>query len=221
MNYKIFNEEPVNKAVREHELYIDDWILKPVSEKLYLFFDLFNKEFFAGQLGTPVISFRHTNYLNLGTYTRGRNEFGVYDNININPINLCGTIQETLVTLLHEIIHAWQWRWGKPSKSKYHNKACRRKMAELGIPCNELGVTLKIQDPFVCLIRKYGIDGQKWELPAEYQILKQKGSKLRKWVCSCDPQYAVRVAIQDFKATCLRCNSEFRLCQTKSSSMTN
>lgn len=38
------------------------------------------------------------------------------------------------------------------------------------------------------------------------------GSRLRKWVCACEPKPVIaRVSSDDFQATCNRCNSEFRL----------
>ena len=35
------------------------------------------------------------------------------------------------------------------------------------------------------------------------------GSRLRLWLCQCEPPYRVRVASNDFKALCLRCRAEF------------
>jgi hypothetical protein len=38
---------------------------------------------------------------------------------------------------------------------------------------------------------------------------KGSGSRLRKWVCHCEPPVIVRVASDEFKALCLRCNGPF------------
>ena len=207
---KHWDEEPVNVALKGHQVVVEDWELNPVAKELYEHYGKFNQEFFDGLLGTPLISFTLRRQRNLGHYVNGRNDIGCYDNININPVHLNGTKQDTLETLLHEMVHQWQYKVGKPGKNNYHNYACRAKMQELGIPCDKKGVTVAVRDPFVSFPRSQGIDGQYWELPSNGALVSGNGSKLKKWVCDCKPQYGVRVAIKDFEAVCIKCSQKFR-----------
>jgi hypothetical protein len=40
---------------------------------------------------------------------------------------------EVLSTLVHEMVHLWQYHHGKPSRSGYHNTEWAAKMAALGL----------------------------------------------------------------------------------------
>lgn len=206
-------DEVTNAAIREHEIRTEEWQFSKLAEQLYTWFDRFNEWFFDHELQIPVISFRTTRRKSLGHYVIDRNDFGLKWNININRLYTGLPLFVTLATLLHEMIHQLLEGFGKGKKrGNYHRVGFRTKAISLGIPCNESGVTLAYQDPFLSLLRQYGVDlegSQNTEcLDTEIALKKGLGSKLKKWSCRCTN---VRVAIDDFRAKCLKCGNEFKL----------
>ena len=209
--------EIVNNAIMSHELITKEWEHTDCAKKLYKWDERYNKEFFKGELGTPVISFERTCYRILGHFVIGRNAIGVRWNININERYINRPLWEKLMILLHEKGHQWQHEYGKPGKRNYHNKEFQHKMELLGIPCDSRGITIAVRDPFVSLLRRHGIDvdyiehQKKGNILIENDIISKNndfgsGSKLKKWTCGCTN---VRVAIEDFQAKCLKCNKKF------------
>lgn len=62
--------------------------------------------------------------------------FGTHE-ISLTPTTLYRTPIEIFSTLVHEMCHLWQWEFGNPSRSGYHNKEWAAKMMEIGlIPSN-------------------------------------------------------------------------------------
>lgn len=59
-------------------------------------------------------------------------EFGIHE-ISLTPTTLYRTPILIFSTLVHEMIHLWQWEFGEPSRSGYHNKEWAQKMRELGL----------------------------------------------------------------------------------------
>src|SRR5262249_11262724 len=47
--------------------------------------------------------------------------------------------RETLSTLVHEMVHAWQQAFGKPSRAGYHNKQWAAKMEAVGLMPSSTG----------------------------------------------------------------------------------
>jgi hypothetical protein len=142
----------------------------------------------------------------------GRNTIGVRENINLNRVPLSNPFWEILATLLHEMCHSWQYYYGKPSKSWFHNKEFQLKMLEFGIVINNKGTHVKVGDPFMFILKKHGVslDGRAIDgiitIPPK---AKPKGkSKLKKWTCGCKN---IRVAVADFQAKCLKCGNQFEL----------
>lgn len=58
---------------------------------------------------------------------------GAYDEIAINPATASRSARDVLGTLLHEMCHVWQFRFGKPSRNGYHNREWANKMLEVGL----------------------------------------------------------------------------------------
>lgn len=58
--------------------------------------------------------------------------FGVHE-ISLTPTTLYRTPIEIFSTLVHEMAHLWQWEFGEPSRSGYHNREWARKMREIGL----------------------------------------------------------------------------------------
>ena len=196
-------DEPINRAARTHEESVEDWRFAEVSKTLYRFYDLINDRFFNGKIPTPVISFKHTR--SEGHYVVGRNEIGVRENINIDAAHLRDPLAEVLATLVHEMVHGHQENYGTPGKRNYHNKQCREKMEEIGIPCDAWGHGLGICDPFVGFLRQHGVVAEtRLELP-ETRQRKVARSRLKKWTCGCTKVWAT----VDVHAQCTACGRAF------------
>ena len=64
----------------------------------------------------------------------GRNGFGLVDEIALDESHLaCDPYAETPDTLLHESLHSWQKRHGRPGWRNYHNRQFRQKALSLGL----------------------------------------------------------------------------------------
>jgi hypothetical protein len=207
-------DEIINATIKEHEIRTDGWKFSKLSEQIYCWSDRFNEHFFDLKLQIPVISFRRTRVNTLCHYVIDRNEFGLKWNININRLYADLPIGITLATLLHEMIHQWEeGKRGKHGRKNYHSVEFRIKASLLGIPCNQRDVILAYRDLFRSLLREYGIDlvdvNGKHAVEMETDIMVIPGnSKLKKWSCGFTN---VRVAVDNFKAKCLKCMNVFRL----------
>lgn len=208
-----FNET-INVAIMENEKSATDWALHNLAWEMYWWVDFFNIAFFMNQpVPVPAISFERTKVTTLGHYVQGRNAFGLLENININSAHLGRPLWDILATLLHEMAHAWQKIYGKPSKSWFHNKEFQLKMLSFGVVVNNKGAHLGVGDPFVFLLKKHGIEfNLNFNLNGIIKIPpkpKKKGkSKLKKWFCGCTN---IRVAVPDLEAKCLKCGNMFEL----------
>lgn len=104
-------------------------------------YHLFNKELFAGILPHCLITMKNNNKKSYGFFSskqfKNTTSSEVTDEIALNPLNFKNrTTQEVLSTLVHEMVHLWQYHNGKASKG-YHNKQWSLKMQEVGlIPSN-------------------------------------------------------------------------------------
>lgn len=101
-------------------------------------YDLFNQEFFNGELPNCMITFTNKGKRNLGFfhpskfYEREGKE--VLDELGLNPTNFNGqSDKDILALLLHEVCHVWQQYHGTPSRNGYHNKEWGDKMKEVGL----------------------------------------------------------------------------------------
>jgi hypothetical protein len=209
-------DEETNIKVKEHEIQTKEWRFSKLANELYEWFDRFNESFFEKQLKTPVISFEQSGVRNLGHFVLNRNAIGVKWNININSRYICYPLMDTLATLLHEMIHQWQQEFGnrkaKTRRNNYHDKEFRLIAHTIGIPSNERGAGIGYYDPFLSLLNQFGVDIES-KLTADpdgniVPIWVKGNSKLKKWSCSCTN---VRVAVDDFRAVCLKCHTLFKL----------
>ena len=207
-------DEPINIAIKDNEIEANDWVLSDLAFELYWWVDFFNICFFKEQpVPVPAISFEKTKVGSLGHYVIGRNAFGVKENININQVYLKRPMWDILATLLHEMCHSYQAAYGTPSNSWFHNKEFRGKMLEIGIDVNEKGCHLSVQDPYVFMLKKHGVEvggeqnlGGIIKIPPKPKI--RGKSKLKKWTCGCQ---SARVGKATFEATCCICGNKFEL----------
>jgi hypothetical protein len=201
-------DEVINQVARQHEETVQGWNYAEASRVLYGWYDQISARFFAEGLPAPVLSFKRKRGRQLGHYVNGRNEIGVQENINISANHLQDPLADVLETLAHEMVHSWQRNHGKPGKRNYHNAECRKKMDEIGIPCDQWGCGLGMKDPFVSFLREHGVQAEmRLVLPQEVCMAARSSSRLKKWSCGCTNVWAaVRVA-----ARCTLCENGFVL----------
>jgi len=217
------NFEKINLQIKENELSAIDWELNSIVWELYWWVDLFQMVFFKDMpVPLPVLTFERKRVNSLGYYCIGRNDFAIREQINLNRSYLDNPLWSILVTLLHMMVHSWEFTYvseNKRTKSWYHGKTFRDKMAEFGIICSNNGnhAGLDSNGLFVFILKKHAINFD--DLPenncANAGIVpinsntKIKGkSKLKKWTCACQ---IVRVGKKYFKATCDICGKKFEL----------
>lgn len=105
-------------------------------------FDFFNRELFGGELPPVLITLqrRRSAY---GYYSESRfadeGKAGFADEIAMNPDHFARDPEKTFSTLVHEMCHLWQAKFGKPGKWNYHNKQFANKMEEVGLVCSQTG----------------------------------------------------------------------------------
>jgi hypothetical protein len=203
--------ETAKTVIIENGKYNQDWIFSTIAGELYWWVDFFNIAFFKDQpVPIPVIAFSKDRITTKGHFKSKHNGFGVTNTLVLNRNHLDLPMFETLVTLLHELTHAWQALYGTPSTSWFHNQEFRQKMADCGITCDAKGHHTHLGDPFVFLLQQHGVllSGDGDALIQVAPMPRRRGqSKLKKWSCGCTN---VRVAVRDFKAQCLKCKNLFK-----------
>lgn len=148
----------------------------------------------------------------LGHFRRGCNGFGLEGEIAINILNIeLANFYDTLGTLLHEQLHAWQQAHGRPGRGTYHNVEFRNRAAAYGVLVDQYGHQRYAEGdtPFMRVLAKHGLD-----VPAIHKppARVRGSSKLKLWQCGCRHRSPnVRVAVADFAATCLHCGHQFQL----------
>jgi hypothetical protein len=147
-----------------------------------------------------------------GYYCPGHNWYGFQREILLNERHLLHSIErdefpEVIVITGHELLHAWQDKHGTPGSGNYHNAQFRAKAVACGLTVDSRGYTkLDPDGPLARLFTTHGV--AKIALPEGVRIMPAP-SKLHKWVCGCHPPYGVRVAIEDFRASCHHCGQKF------------
>jgi hypothetical protein len=206
------DNEEINIELRDHQKGIGDWNKRSLAKNLHEWAERFASEFKL-KISVPALMLDRLKRTCYGRFRRGRNGFGLLNEIAINEAYISRErYWDTLVTLLHELLHAEQESVGRPGKGNYHNKAFRTKAGTLGLIVDQWGHTLVAPSPspFWNLLQKYGIEVPEIVEPTPVAVAKPGNSKLKLWVCSCQPEpVRVRVAIVDFRAKCLKCDQLF------------
>lgn len=109
-------------------------------------FDHFNHRLFEDQLKDLVITITRRpnvaghyifkNWFVLNGKQRPEEEDGTTgtDELALNPSMFTRfPLIEICQTIVHEMCHAWQYHYGKPSRAGYHNKQWAGKMMEVGL----------------------------------------------------------------------------------------
>lgn len=108
-------------------------------------YDHFNRELFQNQLPPCLITLSRRDRRTYGHFSpaRFREIDGQRrtDEIAMNPQHfLERQMAEVLSTLAHEMAHAWQAHFGKPSRGSYHNKQWAEKMKQIGLYPSSTGL---------------------------------------------------------------------------------
>jgi hypothetical protein len=207
--------QDVYEVLRDHQ--------KGASEALRLLHAYLQPiiERFFGDLPLPALSWDKAHWRTLAWYME-KDGLALKHRINLNSLHADRPLSEILRSLAHELCHCWQQVYGKPPKPSsvrdhnYHNSEFRRRMQEIGIPCNKRGVSLGMEEPFVGFLKELGVEAETFPFKQESQTPpdgsdgsgSRPGSRLKPWACSCTRVWAsVRVEV---KATCLECGSAFQ-----------
>jgi hypothetical protein len=183
-------------------------------------------ERFFGELPLPALSWGPSHWRALAWYME-KDGLELSHRINLNSLHADRPLAEILRSLAHELYHCWQQVYGKPPKPgsvrdhNYHNAEFRRKVQEIGLPCNKRGVSLGIEEPFVGFLKELGIEADTIPFKRESQTpndgpdgsdgqVSRPGSRLKPWACKC-PRARVWASIRvQLSATCHKCGSPFQ-----------
>lgn len=204
-----FDPPMVYAALATHQVAEQAWAYQAIVREFQRWREIFNSEF---KLELTPTAFRIGGAKSncYGHFRPGPNDFGLAREIAFNEHALLSRLANNefwraVGTLLHELLHAWQYDHGKPSDWNHHNIEFRAKAASVGLIIGPRGVTDYAPDsPFIRLLSSHGVVVP--HLPQYVTRVSDSGSKLKKWSCGCTN---VRVAVADFRATCLKCGREF------------
>lgn len=119
-----------------------------VAQALTAAYDHFNAELFNGRLPSCIIHM-HRKAKCYGYFAGDR--FGTMrgtgspvattvDEIALNPTHFkARTVEQSLSTLVHEMVHLWQHRFGKARKDGYHDKEWAEMMVDVGLMPSSTG----------------------------------------------------------------------------------
>ena len=120
--------------------------LPPTTETYQEFqtaFDFFNAELFGDAMPHCLITLqRHTRSMGYYHAERFVSHDGMsrVDEIALNPTYFAvQTIENTLSTLVHEMVHLWQFHNATPSRTGYHNKEWAKRMEVIGLMPSHTG----------------------------------------------------------------------------------
>jgi predicted SprT family Zn-dependent metalloprotease len=100
-------------------------------------FTHFNKELFDGEIPNCLITLQREKnvfgYFSQSRFINATNKIKA-DEIAMNPYFFSiRPPKDTLSTLVHEMVHAWQCHKGDPGRRGYHNKEWADKMEKIGL----------------------------------------------------------------------------------------
>jgi hypothetical protein len=112
---------------------------QPTNELYQAFtkaYDFFNAELFGGELSPCIVTVqRGKPYYGFFAPNRWKNDNG--QRVHEIAMNTAYFHEQSLIaifqTLVHEMCHLWQFDYGKPSRSGYHNKQWADKMESIGL----------------------------------------------------------------------------------------
>ncbi len=104
----------------------------------------FNEVLFNNSLPGCILNFsrkKNTHgFLAPERWRRVDGEAKYVHEISLTPYTFYRPLKEVFSTLVHEMVHLWQWEFGKPSRNGYHNKQWTAKMEEIGLIPSDTGM---------------------------------------------------------------------------------
>ena len=197
-------------------------------------FDLLNAEFFESELSRPTITIQSTpkayGHFSLREDTWVSSLGGTHE-INIGAGTLSRPIEEVAATLLHEMVHYWNYIHGIQDCSRgntYHNRKFKAAAEAHGLIVDhhdKYGWTItKPSDQLLEVILKYDltdillnrnefsgfqITGTGTHSGADFGTMAPRKSSTRKYVCPCCGMI-VR-ATRNVNVSCLDCDEQLLL----------
>lgn len=105
-------------------------------------YDFYNTRLFGSQLPPCLITMQRKNRT-YGYFSGARwnhQDGAITDEIAMNPQHFQDRpTEDTLSTLVHEMVHLWQHHFGTPSRTSYHNKEWALKMDSIGLCPSDTG----------------------------------------------------------------------------------
>lgn len=106
-------------------------------------FNYFNEKLFEGKLPGCILNFsrkKNTHgFLAPERWRRVDEENKYIHEISLTPYTFYRPLKQVFSTLVHEMVHLWQWEYGNPSRNGYHNKEWARKMEVVGLMPSNTG----------------------------------------------------------------------------------
>ncbi|ELT8232551.1 SprT-like domain-containing protein [Salmonella enterica] len=114
-------------------------------DELQRAYDFFSEQLFRGELPPCLITLQREKqtygYCSFRRFV-GRESGDMVDEIAMNPVYFSiRTIKDTLSTLVHEMVHQWQFHFGKSGRRGYHNKEWAALMERVGLMPSDTGQT--------------------------------------------------------------------------------
>ena len=103
--------------------------------------EFFNATLFGGTLRKVILNFsRRAKSLGFFAAERWTSGDQVTHEISLNPSHLKrDSARDVASTLVHEMVHLWQYDCGTPRRSGYHDAQWGRKMEQLGLMPSDTG----------------------------------------------------------------------------------
>ncbi|MCH8622950.1 SprT-like domain-containing protein [Undibacterium sp. TS12] len=116
---------------------------KTAYDELQKVYEFFNARLFDGILPTCMITLQRKNktfgYFHALKFEK-LDKTENTDEIALNPAYFAThPPEEIFQTIVHEMAHLWQYRFGKPGRRGYHNKEWGDKMEEMGLMPSDTG----------------------------------------------------------------------------------
>lgn len=204
----------VYDAVAAHQAAEKEWVYREVVHELLRWRAIFSIEFKL-DLTPTVFRIGGARSGCYGHFRPSPNDFGLPREIAFNEYHLhqrlsANEFWKVLGTLLHELLHAWQFDHGRPSSRNHHNQEFRAHAASIGLIISTRGITeYEPKSRFLDLLETHGVSIPKLNsIDGGSVAAMPPGSKLKKWSCGCTN---ARVAIADFRAQCLKCGNVFEM----------
>lgn len=149
---------------------------KQIYDNLYKAFKFFNRELFGNKL--PMVMLTLTpkrnalGYFHAESWKDVNNKEERQHHISMNPHYFANRpLDETLSTLVHEMVHLQQQIFGKPGKGAYHNKEWAQMMKDIGLMPSRTGMPGGKETGPTC--SHYILEGDKFSKACE-KLLKTK-----------------------------------------------